>query len=234
MKLLLTSGGISNQSIRDAVVELLGKPMEDAAALCIPTAQYGHPWTTPQTAWNFVAGKYPSNMTNAGWKSVGTLELLAIAGMEKARWVPWLDAADVLLVDGGDALYLKHWLLESGLWAELENRPDLVWIGVSAGSMVLTPRIGEYFMSWKPSVSAESTDAHQPADAAFGAVDFSIFPHLNHPDMPSNNLENAQKWFERIGCDAYAMDDGSAISIVDGTRTIITDGTCIRLGGDLS
>ena len=56
MKLLLTSAGISNPSIRDALVELLGKPIEESTALCIPTAQYGHPWVGPGiTAWEFIS-----------------------------------------------------------------------------------------------------------------------------------------------------------------------------------
>jgi dipeptidase E len=57
LKLLLTSGGVTNTSIRDALVDLLGKPIEDSSALCIPTAEYGHPWCTPASAWRFIAGQ---------------------------------------------------------------------------------------------------------------------------------------------------------------------------------
>ena len=47
MRLLLTSAGIKNASIRDALVDLLGKPIADSSALCIPTAGYGHPQGSP-------------------------------------------------------------------------------------------------------------------------------------------------------------------------------------------
>lgn len=106
MKLLLTSGGIQNTSIRDALVGLLGKPIADASALCIPTAEYGHPHCTPSSAWRFIAGRSPSHMCDLGWKSVGVLELTALPSIGRERWVPWVREADVLLVDGGDAMYL--------------------------------------------------------------------------------------------------------------------------------
>jgi dipeptidase E len=51
MKLLLTSAGIKNASIHDALVEMLGKPIAECDALCIPTASYGHPMAGPGGAW---------------------------------------------------------------------------------------------------------------------------------------------------------------------------------------
>ena len=106
MKLLLTSGGVTNTSIRDALVDLLGKPIQDSTALCIPTAQYGHPMCGPDSAWRFIAGQMPPPMCDLGWKSVGVLELTALPSIGKERWVPWVREADVLLVPGGDATYL--------------------------------------------------------------------------------------------------------------------------------
>ena len=89
MKLLLTSGGITNTSIRDALVHLLGKPIEDSSALCIPTAEYGHPWCTPASAWRFIAGQ-----GDLGSKSVGLLELTALPSIGEERWVAWVRDAD--------------------------------------------------------------------------------------------------------------------------------------------
>jgi len=151
MKLLLTSGGVSNPSIRDALVDLLGKPIDDSRALCIPTAEYGHPMCTPASAWRFIAGQ-----EELGWKSVGVLELTALPSIGEERWIPWVREADVLFVDGGDATYLCHWMRESGLADLLPTLPDTVWVGVSAGSMVMTPRIGEEFVSW-PSATDDRT-----------------------------------------------------------------------------
>src|SRR5262245_34962731 len=102
MRFLLTSAGISNTSIHDALVDLLGKPISESSALCIPTAQYGHPQVSPDGAWRFISGQSPLPMCGLGWKSIGVLELTALPSIDKERWVPWVKEADVLLVAGGD------------------------------------------------------------------------------------------------------------------------------------
>lgn len=216
MKLLLTSGGVTNASIRDALAALVGKPFSECRALCIPTAEYGHPMCTPESAWRFVAGKSPSPMSDLGWKSVGLLELTALPIIGNERWEPWVRETDVLLVDGGDACYLAHWMRQSGLAALLPSLPRAVWVGVSAGSMVMTPRIGEYFVNW---------NTPGGNDACLGVVDFSIFPHLNHESMPGNTLQNAARWAAGIGGPAYAIDDQTAITVVDGVVGVVSEGS---------
>lgn len=213
MKLLLTSGGITNDGIRAALVRLLGKPIEESAALCIPTAEYGHSWCTPGSAWRFVSGA--DSMVGLGWRSVGLLELTAIPSMGSDRWATWVREADVLLVDGGDATYLCHWMRESGLADLVPALDSTVWVGVSAGSMVMTPRIGADFVVWDP----PSGD-----DRTLGVVDFSIFPHVGHPDMPENTMAAAEAWAASIGGAAYALDDQSAIVVADGTVEVVSEG----------
>jgi dipeptidase E len=215
VKLVLTSGGITNTSIRAALVDLLGKPIEEASALCIPTAQWGHPMCGPASVRGFVAGLSPwGGMTSLAWSSLGVLELTALPSIGEERWVPWARGADVLLVDGGDATYLCHWMRQSGLADLLTTLPETVWVGVSAGSMVMTPRIGDEFVSW-PS----ATD-----DRTLGIVDFSIFPHLDNPDLPWNTMAAAERWAAGIGGPAYALDDQSAITVIDGTVQVISEG----------
>ena len=100
MKLLLTSAGIKNASILDALVDLLGKPISESSALCIPTAMYGHPWVGPgEKAWQFISGQEPRcPMCELGWKSLGVLELTALPSIDEERWVPLVQETDVLLV----------------------------------------------------------------------------------------------------------------------------------------
>ncbi len=215
MKLLLTSGGVTNPSIHTALADLLGKPVADSHALCIPTAEYGHPACTPASAWRFIAGHTPGPMCDLGWKSLGVLELTALPSIGEERWVPWVREADVLLVDGGDALFLCHWMRESGLAALLPSLPDMVWVGVSAGSMVMTPRIGDDFVNWKPPTGGDRT---------LGVVEFSIFPHLDHELMPENTLDEAVRWAAGLGCPAYAIDDETAIKVADGTVEVVSEG----------
>src|SRR4051812_9002046 len=103
MKLLPSSAGDRNPSIHAALLDLLDKPIDDCRAVCIPTAMYGHPWAGPGiNAWEFVAGKSEQPMVELGWKSVALLELTALPSIERKKWVPLVEEADVLLVSGGD------------------------------------------------------------------------------------------------------------------------------------
>src|SRR6476469_5500299 len=216
VKLLLTSGGVTNTSIRDALVDLLGKPISESTALCIPTAQWGHPMCGPGVkAWQFISGKSENPMVDLGWKSVGVLELTALPSIDEERWAPLVRETDVLLVAGGDALYLCHWMRQSGLADLLPSLTETVWVGFSAGSMVMTPRIGEEFVGWKPPAGG---------DSALGIVDFSIFPHLDHELLPENTMADAEKWAAGIPGPAYAIDDETAIKVVDGTVDVISEG----------
>jgi dipeptidase E len=215
VKLLLTSGGVTNPSIHEALVGLLGKPIGECDALCIPTAQWGHVMCTPVSARRFVVDGSPPTMTGLGWRSVGLLELTALPSMDGERWVPWVREADVLLVDGGDATYLCHWMRQSGLADLLPSLDDTVWVGVSAGSMVMTPRIGADFIAWKGGGGDDRT---------LGVVDFSIFPHVGHPDMPSNTMAAAERWAAGIGGPSYAVDDATAIRVLDGEVDVVSEG----------
>jgi dipeptidase E len=215
VKLLLSSAGARNPSIRRALVGLLDKPIEECAAVCIPTAMYGHPWAGPGVSvWEFVAGRSEQPQVELGWKSVALLELTALPSIDRKKWVPLVEQADVFLVSGGDAVYLAHWMNETGFTDVVGRLDDAVWFGMSGGSMVMTPRVGEDFYGW-PSPTG---------DATLGMVDFSIFPHLDHPDLATNTMAHAEKWAAELGNPAYAIDDDTAITVVDGVVQVVSAG----------
>ncbi|QGN32835.1 Type 1 glutamine amidotransferase-like domain-containing protein [Microlunatus sp. Gsoil 973] len=216
MKLLLTSGGIRNASIRAALVDLLGKPITESNVLFVPTAQWGQPACTPASVWESIADLSTGEQAGeSGWKSVGVLELTALPTIGTKRWVPWVRQADVLLVDGGEATYLCHWLRQSGFTDLMPSLSETVWVGISAGSMVMTPRIGSQFVDWPDS----------PGDETLGVVDFSIFPHLDFPGWPDNAMESARHWAKTIPGPAYAIDDQTAISVVGGRVEVVSEGS---------
>jgi dipeptidase E len=217
MRLLLTSAGIKNTSIHNALVDLLGKPIAESSALCIPTASYGHPMAGPGAAWRFISGNEPDcPMCELGWKSLGVLELTALPSLDEALWVPMVQETDVLLVNGGDPLYLCYWMRQSGLADLLPSLHQTVWVGLSAGSLVMTPRIGEHFVGWTPPTGA--------GDETLGLVDFAIFPHLDHEDLPSNSMADAERWAGGMSVPGYAIDDETAIKVVDGTVEVVSEG----------
>jgi dipeptidase E len=217
MKLLLTSAGVKNASIERALVGLLGKPIAQCHALAIPTALYGHPMGSPQGCWRFITGNATTPMTELGWKSQGVLELTALPSVPRERWEAWVRAADVFLVNGGDAQYLAHWMRQSGFVELMPSLRDKVWCGLSAGSMVMAPRVGEDFIEHMPSIARE--------DRALGVVGFSIFPHLDHPDLPDNTMAAAERWAAGLGNPSYAIDDQTAIQVVDGAVEVVSEGT---------
>ncbi|GAB3497579.1 Type 1 glutamine amidotransferase-like domain-containing protein [Flexivirga lutea] len=216
MRLLLTSGGVTNDSIRDALVDMLGKPIAECTALCIPTAMYGHPAVGPGVrAREFISGRSTNPMVDLGWKSVGVLELTSLPSLDEAQWVPLVRETDALLAAGGDVLYLCHWMQQSGLVDLLPSLTDTVWVGLSAGSMVMTPEVGDDFIQWRPPNGDDRT---------LGLVDFSICPHLAPDGMPGNSLAEAEAWAATISAPAYAIDDQTAIAVVDGELRVVSEG----------
>lgn len=178
--------------------------------MCGPTSVRGFVAADPAPDWQYLSG--------LGWASLGVLELTALPSIGVERWVPWVREADALLVAGGDATYLAYWMRQSGLSDLLPSLPGTVWVGVSAGSMVMTPRVGASFVDW-PSA---------PDDRALGVVDFSIFPHLNF--FPTNTLAHAERWATDIGIPAYAIDEQTAIKVVDGSVEVVSEGQWTKLG----
>ncbi len=216
MRLLLTSGGISNTSIHKALTDLLGKPIGESSALCIPTAAYGHPMAGPGAAWRLITGRDSTPLCGLGWKSLGVLELTALPSIDRDLWVPIVQETDALLVGGGDPLYLCYWMRQSGLADLLPSlRPETVYAGVSAGSLVMASRVGEDFVHWKPPTGGDQT---------LGIVDFAMFPHLDHGAMPDNSMANAERWAASMPVPTYAIDDQTAIRVVDGNVEVVSEG----------
>ena len=211
MKLLLTSGGIVNNSIRNALVDMMGKPIAEATALFVPTAE--------QPLGPFFVGRSAQNLLQQEWKAFGVLELTALPSIPQEAWLPKLEAADVLLVGGGDPLYLCYWMQQSGL-ADLLTSAELletVYVGMSAGSMVLAPNIGQEFVNWRPPTAGDS-------DKTLGLVDFAMFPHLDNPDLPRNTLAVAEKWAAKLTVPGYVVDDDTAIKVIAGSVEVVSEG----------
>lgn len=214
MKFLLTSGGITNNSIRNTLIDLLGKPIAEANALCIPTAAYAFP-DGASMAWRLISGRAASPLCGLGWNSLGVLELTALPSIEEGYWVPMVEQTDALLVGGGDPLYLCYWMRQSGLAELLPSLDEVVYVGVSAGSLVMGPRVGEDFVYGSPPTGE---------DRALGIVDFAMFPHLDHEKMPDHSMAKAEEWAAKVGVPAYAIDDQTAIKGVDGAVQVISEG----------
>lgn len=237
MRALLTSTGKLNRSIQDALVELLGRPIAECNALFIPTALYPFPGGS-QAVWRTVTGTGRTSLPDLGWKSMGILELSVLPSIEEDAWIPTVRDADALLVGGGDPLFLANWMRRSGLTELLPTlRSEAVYVGVSAGGIAAAPTFVETYTEPPRSsdgplksedvvFSTPQGDLHRTLVTGQGAglVDFAMIPHLEHPDHLDASLANAEKWAARIPLPTYAIDDDTAIKVVDGTVDVVSEG----------
>jgi dipeptidase E len=237
MRLLLTSAGVTNASIQDTLVEMLGKPIAESNALFIPTGIYPFPGG-PGMAFRAISGKAPSRLADLGWKSLGILELSVLPSIDESAWVPTVRDADALLVWGGDPLFIANWMRRSGLTDLLPTlRSEAVYVGVSAGAMAAASTFVETYHepprgNDRPLKSEDIVFATPEGDVdrtlvtglGAGLVDFALIPHLDNPDHPDASLANAEKWAARIPAPTYAIDDNTALKVVDGTVEVISEG----------
>jgi dipeptidase E len=214
MKLLLTSAGISNASIRNALVELLGKPIAEASAVFIPTAIYGIAGGGDIVR-RVICGTLGDPFCDLGWKSLGLLELTALPSIKKKLWVDVLQQTDALLVGGGDCQYLCYWMQQSGLADLLPSiLQKTVYVGLSAGSMIITRYGTTYGNHILP---AES-------DKSLKILDLAIHPHLDHEWFPDNSLVNLKKLAATLPMPSYLIDDQTAIKVTNGNIEVISEG----------
>jgi len=233
MKLLLTSNGITNQSIHKALVDLLGKPVSESSALFIPTAIYPFPGGG-NLAMQAISGKMGGPFAQLGWKSLGILELSVLPGIEKDVWLQAIQEADALLAWGGDPIFLAYWLEVSGLAKLLPSLlSKTVYVGVSAGSMAACTIIGETYSNTPKGTHHALTseeiffgDIRLTFQTAHGAglVDFAIIPHFDNANHPDASAINAEKWAKKIPAPVYAIDNNTAIKVRDKTVEVVSEG----------
>lgn len=224
MKLLLTSAGISNDSIHNALVELLGKPVNKAKALCVPTAIYALPGG-PGDSWQMLRA------LELGWQDYGVLELTALPSLLEEHWLPAVEAADLIIVGGGNTGYLSYWLHESGLASKLpELLKTKVYLGVSAGSAIVTQEVNidrkrlEETGVYYDDEYDEAAPPQAGSDRTLKLVDFVVRPHLNADYFPSATVENMTKWAAKVDVPLYAFDDATALKVIDGNVEVISEG----------
>ncbi len=231
MRLLLTSAGVTNASIRAALVDLLPRPICECDAICIPTAIYGLPGG-PGDAWLTLR-----EFERLGWREFGVLELTALATAPEECWVPTLEGADCIIVGGGNTGYLAYWMRESGLAARLPallwEQPTTVYLGVSAGSMIVThslqmdqdvlARTGIYVdLDYD-----EAAPPHAGGDETLELVDFVIRPHLNAEYFPTATPERFAESAATLDVPLYAFDDETALAVTNGQVRVISEGKWI-------
>ena len=221
MKLLLTSSGIANKSIDDALVQLLGKPIAESSALIVATGIYPFPGGA-NMAWRAICGTAQSPFSELGWRSLGVLELTALPSIQEESWVPMLRETDVLYVWGGDVLYLCYWMKQSGLAELLPSLSELVYVGCSAGSIVVTPY--NFDVEFNLQFVPAGHEMALGAERGLGLVDFAVTVHLDREGFEDSTLAAVEKWAAGLPVPTYAIDDETAIKVTNGTVDVVSEG----------
>ncbi len=217
MKLLLTSAGISNNSIKESFFKLTGKKPEDISLAFIPTASNVEQGDKSWLINDFI------NLKNLGLKSISIVDISVV---ERKIWEPQLREADVLLFGGGNTFYLMEWINKSGL---IEILPELletkVYIGISAGSMILSQDL-----LLKACQKLYEEDLERTEDEkGVCLVDFYVLPHYNSSYFSTLNKENVIENTKDVKNKIYAIDDNSAVEVVGNNIKIISEGEYLEI-----
>lgn len=214
MKLLLTSAGLSNKSITQALEELLAKSAQGAKLAFIPTAANIEPgeksWLVDDL----------SNFKKAGFE----IDIVDISAIPKENWLPRLQEVEVLCFGGGNTFHLMYWLKQSGLQAELPSLlKNRIYVGISAGSCVAGPSIANSIQDlFDEQYVIEIREG-------LGLVNFQFVPHLNSPHFDKIREKNLRAASQHIADPVYALDDNSALKVVNGKTEIISEGKYLAL-----
>lgn len=212
MKLLLTSGGITNQSIANALFDLVGKNPEDTSLVFIPTASNVE---IGDKGWLI------DDLINLKKQNFKSIDIADISAVPETVWKPKFEKADILFFGGGSSYHLMEWINKS----ELKNLlPELlktkVYVGLSAGSMVtskdLTLKISQI-------VYGEDLDRTEEL-AGLGLVDFYFLPHLNSEYFKNVRQDFIKEAVKGMPEKVYVLDDNSAIKIIDGKTEVVSEG----------
>ncbi len=210
MKLLLTSAGLSNQSIIETLEKLLGKSAKGVKLAFIPTAanveEGDKSWMIDDL----------NNFIKAGFE----VDIVDISAVSRDIWMPRLQNSEVLFFGGGNTFHLKRWMKESGLQDELtELLKTRIYAGISAGSCVAGPTIFNSVQN----LFDETYDLE--IKEGLGLVNFQIVPHLNSPYFEKIRIENLEVASRDIVEPVYVIDDQSAV-VVDGENVeVVSEGT---------
>ena len=212
MKLLLTSAGLSNRSIVNALLELAGKPFSELNLGFIPTASNVESGDKDWLINDLIICK------NLGFQSIDIVDFSAVS---KDVWLPRLHVADILFFEGGNVFHLMYWIERSGLKEILpEMLKTKVYVGASSGSMVMSKRTS---LNHFQNLYNEDVKKFKKEDG-LGFVDFQIRSHLNSLDFPEMNITHLEELAKETSDTIYAIDDNTAIKISDEKMEIISEG----------
>lgn len=212
MKLLLTSAGLTNQTIVKALDELVGRPLDQLKVAFIPTAAN---LEEGDKGWLI------DDLRRLSFLKFKEIDIVDISALPKEIWLKRLENADVFFVEGGNTYYLIYWFNQSGLSKELPKLLKIrVYIGVSAGTVIATPNILNAEFEKQPVLDFDK----KIDDTGLSLVNFMIEPHINSVYFPEFTFDFVKKEQENFSYPIYAIDDDTAIKIDGDKLEVVSQG----------
>jgi dipeptidase E len=216
MKLLLTSFGIANESMKKSLHSMLGKDFSEAKLVLIPTASVAE---NSEHSW-FV--KEMNQVFNMGWKE---FHIVPLNGLPKSVIVERLKTADVIYTTGGSVYHLARSISINGLTEDFAKLlEEKVYVGSSAGSMIfsrhLNRRSADLFDETKDLTILGTETIASP----FNYFDWYIKPHLYSEEFPERTDPWIEKKASEVDFKIYAIDDQTAVQVIDGKVDFVTEG----------
>lgn len=210
MKLLLTSAGITNNSIKLALSDLVSKKLEECTVSFIPTAAN----VEEDIKW------MEEDIENL--RKIGVKEIIMtdIEKLPKEKWLSIIKKSDIIWLEGGNTYHLLYWVRKSGLQKELENLlKSRVYVGVSAGSIIVGPDI-----KINRDIFPEEEGYRLDNLSGLKYVPFAITPHFLSTLFPKSRKKEIEEFSRTVSYPIYAIDDNTAIKVVDGKIEVISEG----------
>ncbi|OGK11309.1 hypothetical protein A2954_01980 [Candidatus Roizmanbacteria bacterium RIFCSPLOWO2_01_FULL_37_12] len=212
MKLFLTSSGVTNKTLEKSLLNLLNKPFSKCSLTFIPTAANVE---KGDKSWLI------NDLNNFRILNFKSIDIVDISAVSKDRWLSSLKVANIIVVGGGNTKYLLDWIRKSKLANHIpELIKNKVYVGISAGSMVTAKTVS---LSRSNILHFEKTGKFD-SWKGLGFVDFEIRPHLNSDYFPNVRIPYLTELAKNNPATFYAIDDNTAVQVVDGKVSIITEG----------
>lgn len=215
MKLVLTSSDITNKKIYNEVLKLVGKPANKISVAVLTEASAVE---QSDKRW-LIDGCSKLSKTFGGKIDIVNLLALDIFEVEKR-----ISECDIIYCFGGSTEWLKIVFDKTGFSKLLPKLlKNKVWIGSSAGSMILgrmpTTETQDYIYS---------VDNYYGVNDYLAFVEFSIIPHMFSDYVKDDSFEKCVTESKKQSCPVYVLSDNSAV-VVNNNKTYLVGEQCYKL-----
>jgi len=223
VRLLLTSAGIQNESLKAALTDLVGKPFDQANVVFIPTASVAasghHGWLVEDL----------NRVYALGWREFNMLEL---NGLPRQMVLDRLRHADVIYAEGGNPYHLARSIIANELADDMADMLGTkVYVGASAGSMIFSKRLTEQTAEALGDTGDLRKLGETRARSPFGLFDWYLKPHLHSLQVPNRDDAWLAGLGNKVSFPIYAIDDQSAVRVRDGEVDVVSEGRWTLVNG---